>query len=119
MAQWVDVVTRTKMRGRNNSEAMARGKGISNKTFSLVWHIGSATQNGFGMRMKDTLLATYRLNGEPGLIIYRVQGNGIITGTWAIKGEKEFRTEPLVPRCHSDYCTRWSVIGGPPIGDCN
>jgi len=73
-------------------------KGISDTTFSIVWHIGSATQSGFGMRMKDTLSATYMLNGEPGLIIYRVQGNGSFTGTWAIRGEKGLGTETLTPR---------------------
>ena len=73
-------------------------KGISDTTFSIVWHIGSATQSGFGMRMKDTLSATYILNGEPGLIIYRVQGNGSFTGVWAVRGEKGLGTETLTPR---------------------
>jgi hypothetical protein len=71
---------------------------ISDTTFSIVWHIGAATQKGFGMRMKDTLSATYMLNGEPGLIIDRAQGDGIFIGTWAIRGRSGLGTETLTPR---------------------
>ena len=71
---------------------------ISHTTFSIVWHIGSGTQNGFGMRMNNTLSATYLLNGQPGLVIYRAQGDGRFTGTWAIRGESGYGTESLSPR---------------------
>jgi hypothetical protein len=42
---------------------------ISDTTFSIVWHIGGDTYKGFGMRMNDSLAATYMINGEPGLVI--------------------------------------------------
>lgn len=71
---------------------------ISDTTFSIVWHIGSATQKGFGMHMRDTLSATYMLNGQPGLIIYKEQGDGSLTGAWAIRGERGSGTETLTPR---------------------
>ena len=60
---------------------------ISDTTYTIEWNIGGSVTKGFGMRMNDTLSATYMLNGEPGLIIYKVQGDGSLSGIWAIKGQ--------------------------------
>jgi hypothetical protein len=32
---------------------------------------------GFGMRMNDSLAATYMIGGDPGLIIYKVDDSGV------------------------------------------
>jgi hypothetical protein len=61
-----------------------------------LWEIGDATYEGFGMRLNDSLAATYMIDGEPGLIVYRVDGNGL-TGAWAIRGHDGVGTEHLRP----------------------
>ena len=71
-------------------------KVISDTTFDIVWKIGDETYEGFGMRMNDTLSATYTINGEPGLVMYKVDGNGL-TGAWAVRGHDGVGTEHLRP----------------------
>lgn len=70
---------------------------ISNTTFTITWSIGGSTIKGFGMRMNDALAATYAINGEPSLVIYKVEGNGL-DGLWAIRGHNGSGTEHLTPR---------------------
>ena len=55
------------------------------------------TYKGFGMRMNDSLAATYMIDGEPGLILYKVDGNGL-HGLWTIRGHDGSGTETLLPR---------------------
>jgi len=69
---------------------------ISGTTFSIVWKIQGERYEGFGMRLNDSLAATYMINGDPGLIIYKVDGNGL-TGAWAIRGHDGVGTEHLRP----------------------
>jgi hypothetical protein len=69
---------------------------ISESTFTIKWTIGGSTYEGFGMRMNDSLAATYTIDGEPGLVIYRVDGDGL-TGIWAIRGHDKVGTEHLRP----------------------
>ena len=70
---------------------------ISNSTFKIKWSIGTSTIEGFGMRMNNSLAATYEINGEAGLVIYRLDGNGF-DGLWAIRGHNGSGTEHLTPR---------------------
>src|SRR6195952_1407832 len=56
---------------------------ISDTTFSIRWKIGSTAYSGFGMRMNDTLAATYLVDGQPGLIVYKVGEDGTLEGLWA------------------------------------
>jgi hypothetical protein len=69
---------------------------ISDTTYTIVWKIGDETYKGFGMRLNDSLAATYMIDGEPGLIIYKVDGNGL-NGAWAIRGHDGVGTEHLRP----------------------
>ncbi len=71
-------------------------KVISDTTFSIVWHISGADYKGFGMRLNDSLSATYMLDGEPGLIIYQAR-DGRMSGLWAIRGQNGSGTETLTP----------------------
>jgi hypothetical protein len=64
---------------------------ISDATFTIKWTIR------FGMRMNDSLAATYMFDGDPGLVIYRVDGDGL-SGVWAIRGHDGAGTEHLTPR---------------------
>jgi hypothetical protein len=50
------------------------------------------------MRMNDALSATYTINGQPGLVIYKVDGNGTLNGLWAVRGRDGSGTERLTPR---------------------
>ena len=69
---------------------------ISDTTYTIVWKIGGATYEGFGMRLNDSLAATYMIDGEPGLVIYKVDGDGLI-GPWAIRGRDGVGTKHLRP----------------------
>lgn len=70
---------------------------ISDTTFSIVWKISGSTYKGFGMRMNDALSATYTLDGQPGLVIYKAQGSGTLSGLWAVRGEDGSGSETLTP----------------------
>jgi hypothetical protein len=69
---------------------------ISDTTFSIVWTISGTKYKGFGMRRNDALAATYEIDGEPGLVIYKVEGDGL-NGAWAIRGQNGNGTERLTP----------------------
>lgn len=71
---------------------------ISTTTFKIRWKIGSTTYSGFGMRMNDTLAATYMVGSEPGLIIYKVGDDGVLSGIWSIRGQNGSGTDQLTPR---------------------
>jgi hypothetical protein len=70
---------------------------ISDTTFNIVWKIEGVVYKGFGMRMNDTISATYMLDGEPGLVIYKAGSGGTFSGLWAVKGENGSGTETLTP----------------------
>lgn len=72
-------------------------KVISDKTFTIHWKIGDETYDGFGMRNGDALAATYTLDGEPGLVIYRVIEGGVLDGFWVVRGKDKGGTERLTP----------------------
>jgi hypothetical protein len=69
---------------------------LSDTTFAIQWSIGGAVYKGFGMRRNDELAATYTIDGEPGLVIYHVDGDGL-DGIWAIRGENGNGAEHLTP----------------------
>jgi hypothetical protein len=70
---------------------------ISDTTFSIVWKISGSVYKGFGMRMNDSLAATYTLDGEPGLVIYQVGKGGTFSGLWAVRGQNGSGSEVLTP----------------------
>jgi hypothetical protein len=76
---------------------IASVKVISDTTFTIKWDIAGSAYEGFGMRLNDTLSATYTIDGEPGLVMYKVDGSGI-NGLWAIRGHNGSGTERLTPR---------------------
>ena len=71
---------------------------ISDTTFAIQWTVGNTTFSGFGMRMGDSLAATYTINGQPGLMIYKVGEGGVLNGLWAIRGQNGNGTDRLTPR---------------------
>ena len=71
---------------------------LSDTTFSIDWKIkGSGDSHGFGMRMNNTVSATYMLAGQPGLIIYKTAPDGSFSGIWAIRGGNGNGSETLTP----------------------
>ena len=71
---------------------------ISDTTFAIRWEIGSSVFKGFGMRMNDSLAATYMIGGDPGLIIYKVDDSGVLSGLWSVRGHNGSGTERLTPQ---------------------
>jgi len=71
---------------------------ISDTTFAIRWEIGSSVFKGFGMRMNDSLAATYVIGGDPGLIIYKVDDSGVLRGLWSVRGHDGSGTERLTPQ---------------------
>jgi hypothetical protein len=70
---------------------------VSDTTFTIQWTIGGETYRGFGMRMNDSLAATYMINGQPGLVIYKVEDTGTLHGLWTVRGENGNGTDILIP----------------------
>ena len=101
-ADVLQLATSYKAAGKNTDGTAYTGtvaiKIISDTTYSIEWTIDGSVIKGFGMRMNDNLSATYMLDGQPGLIMYKVQGDGSLAGTWAIKGQKGSGSEILTPR---------------------
>ena len=75
-------------------------KVISEASFTITWLIGGATYQGFGMRNGDALAATYTIGGKPGLVIYKVDDDGVFRGLWVVRGDDEGGSERLTP--HGD-----------------
>jgi hypothetical protein len=69
---------------------------LSDTTFAIQWSIAGSIYKGFGMRRNDAVAATYTIGGEPGLIVYKVDGNSL-DGLWAIRGSDGNGTERLTP----------------------
>src|ERR1700683_805366 len=83
-------------------------KVISDTTFTIKWDIAVSVYEGFGMRLNDTLSATYTIDGEPGLVVDNADGEPRMVmnkvagsagnGLWAIRGHNGSGTEHLTPR---------------------
>ena len=71
---------------------------ISDTTFAIRWEIGSSVFKGFGMRMNDSVAATYVIGGDPGLIIYKVDDSGVLSGLGSVRGHNDSGIERLTPQ---------------------
>ena len=69
----------------------------SDVTCSIVWKTGGSTSNGICMRDGNAFTAGYVLNGKVGLVIYLIQGDGSLRGTWTVDGVNAVGTENLTP----------------------
>jgi len=99
-AESLTLATKYTAAGTNSDGSSYSGtvniKVLSDTTFAIRWEIAGTTYKGFGMRRNDALAATYEIDGEPGLVIYQVDGNGL-NGLWAIRGKDGVGTEHLTP----------------------
>ena len=68
----------------------------SNSTCRMVWQTGLVSR-GICMIAKGTLAASYRLGNSYGLVIYELQPDGSLKGSWTIADQPGAGTEVLTP----------------------
>ena len=66
-------------------------------TCEITWNTGGSTSSGICMRDGNAFTAGYELNGKVGLVIYLVQDDGTLDGTWTVAGVNAVGTEILTP----------------------
>ena len=66
-------------------------------TCEIEWKTGGSTSDGICMRDGNAFTAGYQLNGKVGLVIYLVQDDGTLEGTWTVAGVNAVGTEILTP----------------------
>ena len=66
-------------------------------TCEIAWKTGGSTSSGICMRDGNAFSAGYELNGKVGLVIYLVQKDGTLDGTWTVAGVNAVGTEILTP----------------------
>jgi hypothetical protein len=69
----------------------------SKVTCNIVWKTGNTTSTGICMRYDNAFTAGYQLNGKVGLVIYLIQSDGTLNGTWTVDGVNAVGTEVLTP----------------------
>ena len=69
----------------------------SETTCEITWATGSTKASGICMRNDNSFAAGYELNGEIGLIIYKVAADGTLNGLWTVAGKEGNGTEVLTP----------------------
>ncbi len=69
----------------------------SDVTCEIVWKTGGSTSSGICMRDGNAFTAGYELNGKVGLVIYLIQSDGTLDGTWTVAGVNAVGTEVLTP----------------------
>jgi hypothetical protein len=75
----------------------ARITATSEFTCEIVWNTGGAISSGICMRDGNAFSAGYELGGKVGLVIYMIQKDGTLDGTWTVAGVNAVGTEVLTP----------------------
>ena len=70
----------------------------SDYTCGIVWTTGSSSSSGICMRSGNAFAAGYELNGKVGLVIYLIESDGTLNGTWTVAGLNAAGTEVLTPK---------------------
>ena len=78
-------------------EGAAQITPTSEFTCEIVWQTGGSTSSGICMRDGNAFTAGYEMNGKIGLVIYLIQKDGTLDGTWTIAGVNAVGTEILTP----------------------
>jgi hypothetical protein len=66
-------------------------------TCEIMWNTGDTTSSGICMRNGNAFTAAYEMGGEIGLVIYLIQDNGTLEGTWTAAGVNAIGTETMTP----------------------
>ena len=69
----------------------------SEVTCEIVWTNGTSVSSGICMRDGNGFTAAYSLQGNVGLIMYLVQEDGTLVGSWTIADTNGVGTEILTP----------------------
>ena len=69
----------------------------SNSTCEIVWSTGASESAGICMLLDDAFAAGYVLQDKVGLIVYKLRGDGVLSGVWTVAGMDGAGTEVLTP----------------------
>ena len=73
--------------------------GTAGGNCGITWTIGNGqTSEAFCMRQGEVVGAAYTLGQSIGLVIYRINADGSLEGTWSIAGQEGVGEERLVPQ---------------------
>ena len=90
------------VRGKNANGSGYGGEArivlTSETTCEIFWKTGATTSRGICMRNGDAFSAGYALGNSIGLVIYKVNANGVLDGLWTIAGQKGVGSETLIPK---------------------
>lgn len=90
------------VRGKNPNGTSYGGEArivvTSNTTCEIAWKTGSTTSRGICMRNGDAFSAGYVLGKDIGLVIYKINANGVLDGVWTVAGQSGAGTETLIPK---------------------
>lgn len=77
---------------------VAEISGTAGGNCAIRWAIpNTPPTQGFCMRQGNVLSAAYRLGNAIGLVVYRIEDDGTLNGTWTIAGQEGVGKERLVP----------------------
>lgn len=78
---------------------VAEISGTAGGNCAIRWAIvNTPPTQGFCMRQGNVLSAAYRLGNAIGLVVYRLNDDGTLDGTWTIAGQEGVGKERLVPQ---------------------
>ena len=87
--------------GTNLDGSPYSGKAVitltSGYTCDIAWTTGGSTSSGICMRSGNAFAAGYELDGKVGLVIYLIEPDGTLNGTWTVAGLNANGTEVLTP----------------------
>lgn len=69
----------------------------SKTTCAIAWVTGGSTSSGICSRNGNAFAAAYVMGKAVGLVIYRVNADGTLSGLWTIAGQDGSGTEDLTP----------------------
>jgi hypothetical protein len=69
----------------------------SNSTCRIEWQTGDTSSKGFCMVANGALAAAYKLKDSVGLVLYQLQPDGSLKGTWTLADRPGSGTEDLIP----------------------
>jgi hypothetical protein len=92
---------RYQVQGANSNGARYSGTAeitvTSRNTCRIVWRTGATTSRGICMRNQNAFTASYLLQGQMGLVIYEIKGDGSMVGIWTMADQEGVGTENLIP----------------------
>ncbi len=94
-----DLTGHYRVKGTNFDGSIYEGEAMvtatSEYTCEIVWNTGGATSSGICMRDGNAFTAAYEMGGKIGLVIYLIQDDGTLEGTWTVAGVNAVGTETM------------------------